>query len=139
MSDYAGIYGLGLECFPELFQPITYGTMTPLINDGYTDGTAGQDAFTIIGTYSGFLLNAGGKSKDSNGNLVSTDIWHLYVSETLLLGNFVEVGGNRYRIVPSQKWSDYLGFNHYEIELLVGSDGSVPVSSGFSNGASDVT
>ncbi len=138
MSDFAGIYGLGLECFPELFQPVVYGSMIPLVNDNYTNGTTGQDAFVKIATYQGFLINSGGKTKNSNGNLVNTDNWHLYVSETLQLGYFIEANGSRYRIVPSENWTQYLGFNHYGLELIVGSDGSVPIASGFNNGSSDV-
>ena len=117
-----GVYGDHLLSFPELSKTYPYFDQPALQGGGY--GTP-----TDVGTARGaFQCTGGRRVKDSNGNLVVSRETRFWTRQVLTVGRFLLIEGDTYRIgLPDNSWVTEGGFTVYDLEKVVGGDGSEPV------------
>lgn len=128
-----GVYSPNmLVHWPEQFRQFTYFNMIPKINSGYS-----IDPATPPKTIWGVLQNNTTMVKESNGNLVSQSQELLWTDEVLTMGYFVQFGEVIFRIVPANDWENEGGFSWYNLERLVGDNGT-PIDQTFENGSTQI-
>lgn len=111
------IYGEMLLFFPERFQVIPYFDRLPLENDNY--GPKIYEATTR-----GILETKGGNVRDNNDNIVRESMFSWWTASGLIPGRFTELEGVLYRFMTDSPWPSQGGFFQYDLEKVVGSDGT---------------
>ena len=125
------IYGLTIDCFSELKRSALYFNQVPKFNSGYEDKTAYQ---TIWITYQNVQMN---KLKDSNGNLVVSNGQKIRCDLKLNMGWFIKDGSTIYKIGLESGYSFESSLYTYDIEQVIGDDGSLTNDVVFDKGAND--
>ena len=124
-----GALGSVLAQFPEARVTVTYFNMQPLPGSGYGPRTD-------IRVLTGVLQSTGGRRvRTANGNVV-IERGNKFWSDTLLqVGWFIDDGQYVYRVgMPDDDWADYSDLTIYNIERVVGADGTEIVEPAFEQG-----
>lgn len=116
----SGIYGDMLLHFMEQMETLSAYRMTPQQGGGWT---AVPDS-TV--TFRGIIQNTGGsRIKDGNGNLVKSDGMEVWTAQTGLSGAFLSYNGIIYRMgISDNDWTRQGGFIRYNLEKVVGNNGT---------------
>ena len=116
----SGIYGDMLLHFMEQMETLSAYRMIPQQGGGWT---AVPDS-TV--TFQGIIQNTGGSHiKDGNGNLVRTDGMEVWTAQEGLTGCFLEYKGIVYRMgISDNDWTRQGGFIRYNLEKVVGNNGT---------------
>lgn len=124
-----GVYGDIITSFPEQRRLVTVYEMTPGINGGWTIVPNMSIQISAI------FQNTRKKSVvDSNGNLVYVSGQQLWTETSKLDGWFTNIDGNVYRITGQNNW-DYEGGHYaYDLEKVVGGDGTESVNPAWNTG-----
>lgn len=126
----SGIYGDSLLAWPEQQRAFIVYDMTPEVNGGWTE--VPDSRRPIVGIYQ----NTTGKQiKDSNGNLVAGKGQELWTEEGNLDGLFITEEGTIYRVKASNNWSFEGGFYKYNLEKVVGNNGTEHDNTTWNTGA----
>lgn len=113
------VYGLSIECFPELFVTVEYFNQDPKINAGFENKTTPQEIRVI------FQSTGNRAVKDNNDNIVYVNKKEIWCSTELQPGYFISQGEDVYRISQENNWFFEDGFYKYGIDKVVGDDGSL--------------
>jgi hypothetical protein len=118
-----------LTAFPEGKVSVQIFNMQPLNGSGWGPRTD-------VKTMAGVLQCTGGRRvRKSNGNLVLERKMRFWSNVPLTVGWFLDDGQYVYRIgLPDDDWSDYADFVIYDLERLVGADGTEVVEPAFNQG-----
>jgi hypothetical protein len=127
------IYGLTIDCFSELKRQVKYFNQLPSFDSGYNNATTPQ---TIWITYQNVQTRV---LKDSNGNLVGTEGQKIRCDRQLNIGWFISDGSIIYRIVMQSGYAFEGNLYTYDIEQVIGDDGSLTNDVIMNTGASNFT
>lgn len=112
------IYGDMLIAFPEQIRTFGVFIMIPKINGGWE---VIEESTHYI---QGILQHTGGKAlKESGGNLATSSGYELWTSEENILGLFMRIKKDTYRITGVNRWAYEGGFLKYSLEKVIGNDG----------------
>ena len=111
------IFGNMLLYHPEQFRPFEYFDMDAKINDGYENRTT-------IGNYRGIIHNDKSGIRNANGNRVRFIKYFLWTEANLDAGKYVRFEGTNYVVQFDTDWPTTGGFYQYELQKVVGSNGS---------------
>lgn len=116
----SGIYGDMLLHFMEQTETLSAYRMIPQQGGGWTvvpDSTV---------TFQGVIQNTGGsRIKDGNGNLVKSDGMEVWTAQEGLAGAFLSYKGIIYRMgISDNDWTRQGGFLRYNLEKVVGNNGT---------------
>ena len=118
------VYGDKLVYWPEQRRSLTLFDMTPKINGGWTKVTD-QSGNLITQTITGVYQNTSGDSTtDSNGNLVHKKQLELWTETGGLSDKFTTYNGSVYRLKSDNDWESEGGFYRYQLEKVVGNNGT---------------
>ena len=118
------VYGDMLLYWPEQRRSLTLFDMTPKINGGWTKVTD-QNGNLITTTITGVFQNTSGDSTaDSNGNLVHKKQLELWTEIGELEDKFTTYKGSVYRLKTDNDWESEGGFYRYQLEKVVGNNGT---------------
>ncbi len=126
------VYGEVLLHFPEQFRKVLYFNMGPKINDGYGPRTDEKDVWAV-------LHSQASRAKDSNGNWIREDRQQVWTQTPLQSGRFIQFESVVFRIITDQDWPTQGGFYVYEVEKVVGSDGTPQVNPNGNTGGRSFT
>jgi len=124
----SGVYGDMLLHFPEQRRSITVYSQTPKMNGGWTRN---NDDRVVTGIWQHTRPKA---LKDSNGNLVEGSGLEFWSEEEGLGGLFTTLEGDVYRLQSKQPWSHEGGFARYELDKVVGNNGTEPINTTWNTG-----
>lgn len=113
----SGVYGSVLSAFPEQIEKIAVFAMSPKINGGFEKR---GEVVHIKGLYQSTQAK---NITDSNGNLAYTSSLELWTTTKGLIGRFLSLEGDVYRIAGEKKWTREGNFCVYELEKVVGNGG----------------
>lgn len=118
------VYGDMLLYWPEQRRSLTLFDMTPKINGGWNKVTD-QSGNLITQTITGVYQNTSGDSTtDSNGNLVHKKQLELWTETGGLSDKFTIFNGSVYRLKSDNDWESEGGFYRYQLEKVVGNNGT---------------
>lgn len=116
----SGIYGDMLLHFMEQMETLSAYRMTPMQGGGWTAVSGSTTVFQ------GIIQNTGGsRIKDGNGNLVKSDGMEVWTAQEGLSGAFLSYKGIIYRMgISDNDWTRQGGFIRYNLEKVVGNNGT---------------
>lgn len=118
------VYGDMLLYWPEQRRSLTVYDMKPKINGGW-DKVVDQSGNLITTTITGVYQNTSGDSTtDSNGNLVHKKQLELWTETGGLSDKFTTYNGSVYRLKSDNDWESEGGFYRYQLEKVVGNNGT---------------
>ena len=118
------VYGDMLLYWPEQRRSLTVYDMKPKINGGW-DKVVDQSGNLITTTITGVYQNTSGDSTtDSNGNLVHKKQLELWTETGGLSDKFTTYNGSVYRLKSDNNWESEGGFYRYQLEKVVGNNGT---------------
>ena len=118
------VYGDMLLYWPEQRRSLTIYDMKPKINGGW-DKVVDQSGNLITTTITGVFQNTSGDSTtDSNGNLVHKKQLELWTETGGLEDKFTTYKGSVYRLKTDNDWESEGGFYRYQLEKVVGNNGT---------------
>ena len=118
------VYGDMLLYWPEQRRSLTLFDMTPKINGGWNKVTD-QSGNLITQTITGVYQNTSGDSTtDSNGNLVHKKQLELWTETGGLSDKFTTYNGSVYRLKSDNDRESEGGFYRYQLEKVVGNNGT---------------
>ena len=130
------VYGDMLLYFPEQRRSLAVYDMTPKINGGWDKVTDPQTGKVITQTITGVFQNtAGDQTRDSNGNLVHTKGMELWTETGGLADKFTEYQGSTYRLKSDNDWESEGGFFRYQLEKVVGNNGTESDNAAWNTGS----
>ena len=113
-----GIYGDMLIAFPEQLRTFGVFAMIPKVNGGWEVVEKSKHSIK------GVLQHTSGKAlKESGGNLATSSGYELWTSEENILGLFMRIKKDTYRITGVNRWAHEGGFLKYSLEKVIGNDG----------------
>ena len=122
------IYGDMLDFFPEQTITIPYFDMEALQNDNY-----GPRIYEM--TTRGIVQTAKSSQEERNNNLVRESRYSWWTASGLLLGRFVQYDGITFRLKSDNDWPTQAGYFEYELEEVVGSNGSQSITPAWNTGS----
>lgn len=125
----SGVYGDMLLFFPEQRRSITVYSQTAKMNGGWTKN---NDDRSVTGIWQHTRPKA---LKDSNGNTVKSSGLEFWSEEADLGGLFTVLEGDVYRLLSNQPWAFEGGFYRYELDKVVGNDGTESINTSWNVGS----
>lgn len=118
------VYGDMLLFWPEQRRSLSLFDMKPKINGGW-EKVVDQSGNLITITITGVYQNTSGDSTvDSNGNLVHKKQLELWTETGGLADKFTNYNGSIYRLKSDNDWESEGGFFRYQMEKVVGNNGT---------------
>jgi hypothetical protein len=109
--------GNSMLYFPEFHKSFEYFDMDPKINDGFENRTT-------LGNYLGVFHNDKSGIRNANGNRVRFIRYYLWTEANMDPGKYVRFEDVNYTIVFDTDWPTQGGFYRYELQKVVGSNGT---------------